>query len=1163
MRQVGQGFELSASDLVDYLYCHHLSTLDRAVAEGRLKKPLIWDPLLRILWERGLIHEQSYLEHLTKTGLEVVKIQGVEVTDAAVAETVAAMKNGAQVIAQGALSYGGWVGRADILRRVEVPSAFGGWSYEAIDTKLARETKAGTVLQLCLYSELIEKVQGSAPEHMSVVVPWSDFEPQQYRFPDYAAYFRRVRQEFLQSLSGAEARATYPDPNEHCEVCAWLFACDQRRRKDDHLCLVAGISKLQIDELTRRGFSTIKTLSAMTLPLDWKPERGSAAAYGRVREQSRIQVEAREAGEPRFEPLAVEAGFGLTRLPEPCEGDVFLDLEGDPFVGEHGLEYLFGYLSTDGNGGLKYRHSWALSRADEKRGFQHFIDFVMARWAEFPDMHIYHYAPYEPAALKRLMGKYATREEELDRMLRGKVFVDLYQVVRHGIRAGVESYSIKRLEPFYAFHRAAALADANAALAVLQANIELDDAFSISEDIQATVRAYNEDDCRSAAALRDWLEGLRQQIVSGGTPVPRPEPGDGAPNEKITEWLVRINPVIAKLTADIPADLEERTAGQQARWILANVIDWHRREDKAVWWEYFRLADLSAEELLEEPCGLSGLSFVGEVGGTVRAPIHRYRFPPQETEIRGGEDLRNIGGAKVGAVEAVSFETTTVDIKKRQDTADLHPEAVFAHSYVNPKVMAESLCRIGTYVAERGLRGDGPYLAARDLLLREMPRTGEQPLHRHGETAVQAAVRICSGLRDGILPIQGPPGAGKTYTGAQMICELVRHGKTVGITANSHKVIRNLIDAAIKAAEKCGLELHCCQKVAEKQDAQPHLSFVRNNKDLFAALGDTAMVGAGTAWLWAAPEAFETVDVLFVDEAAQMSLANVLAVSQAAKTVVLIGDPQQLDQPTQGSHPEGTDVSALDHILGGQRTISPDKGLFFDQTWRLHPDICAFTSELFYDGKLVPRPGLERQAINAASPICGSGLRYLPVIHHGNQNCSPEEASAIAVLVEGILESKAMWVDLDGRQKPVSLRDIMIITPYNAQVFEIQRRLPGVQVGTVDKFQGQEAPIAIYSTATSSRADAPRGMEFLYSLNRLNVATSRARCMCIMVGSSELFEVECRTPRQAQLANAFCRFRELAHPVPQPENKPYNIIGRFLGGVRPSDATPQASHLLC
>jgi uncharacterized protein len=1132
MREAEDGYELAASDLVGYLDCRHLSALERAVAGGALKKPYMWDPFLKTLWSRGLLHEQNYVDHLRKLGLEVVGIEGAEVTSAAVAETIAAMKKGVQAIVQGALAHGGWVGRADILRRVEVPSAFGAWSYEAVDTKLARGTKAGTILQLCLYSDLIKEVQVSPPEHMWVVVPWSDFEPQQYRFGDYAAYFRRVRRELLQSLSKAEAEATYPDPNEHCEVCGWRVAGERRRREDDHLCLVAGISKLQINELTDRNFSTMKTLAAMPLPLDWKPERGSAAAYFRVREQARIQVEAREAREPRFELLAVEAGFGLTRLPEPSEGDIFLDLEGDPFAGERGLEYLFGVLCCEGDGGQTYRHSWGLSRADEKRGFQDFIDLAMARWAEFPSMHIYHYAPYDPAALKRLMGRYATREEELDRMLRAKLFVDLYQILRHSIRAGVESYSIKRLEPLYAFGRDTSLADADAALAILQANIELDDVSSISAETKVTVLAYNKDDCRSAAALREWLESLRQEIVNGGTLVPRPEPGDGAPNEKIIDRLVRINAVIAKMTADIPDDPADRTLKQQARWILANVIDWHRREEKAVWWEYFRLADLSAEDLLDEQCGLSGLSFVRGVGGTARAPVHRYRFPPQETEIRGGEDLRNMGGARFGAVEAISIENATIDIKMRQDSVGLYPEAVFAHSYVDPKVMAESLFRIASYVAEHGMAGDGPYLAARDLLLREMPRAVGQPLHRPGETAVEAAVRLCGGLSGGILPIQGPPGAGKTYTGAQMICELVRRGKTVGITANSHKVIRNLINAAIESAEKQGLNLQCCQKLAKMEDAKPHLSFARSNKDLFDALGTTAMVGAGTAWLWATPEAFETVDVLFVDEAAQMSLANVLAVSQAAKTVVLIGDPQQLEQPRQGSHPEGTEVSALDHILNGQQTISPDKGLFLEQTWRLHPDICAFTSELFYDGKLVPREGLEQQLIDAAGPICGSGLRYLPVVHHGNQNCSPEEADVVSALVKRILESNATWIDREGQQRPLGLDDIIIITPYNAQVFEIQQRLPGAQIGTVDKFQGQEAPIAIYSTATSSRADAPRGMEFLYSLNRLNVAMSRAKCISIMIGSPELFKTDSRTPRQAQLANAFCRFLELAHPIP-------------------------------
>lgn len=1128
MKQIGDSLELSATDLVGYLNCHHLTRLDRAVAEGNLGKPKVWDPLLQILWERGSVHEQNYVDHLTKAGLEVVRVDGVDVTDKAISETLAAMKQGAQVIVQGALSNAGWIGRADILRRVDVPSTIGDWSYEVVDTKLSRETKAGAVLQLCLYSDLLTQTQGIAPEYMYVVAPWSEFEPQQYRFADYAAYYRKVKSGLRMALTNQQAEETYPDPIEHCDICRWRQVCDKHRRDDDHLCLVAGISKLQINELKQHGVTTLEGLVGMPLPLDWKPDRGSVDSYVRVREQARLQVEARGTGEVRFELLPVESGFGLTRLPEPSEGDIFLDLEGDPFFGEHGLEYLFGFVFTNEKGESAYESAWALSRADEKLVFENFVDFVMARWEKFPSLHVYHYAPYEAAALKRLMGRYATREEEIDRMLRAGLFVDLYQVVRHGIRASVESYSIKQLEPFYEFEREVALADANRALANLQANLELDDIPSIVDETKAVVCVYNKDDCRSATGLRDWLETLRQQLVAGGTEVPRPEPGDGAPNDKITDWLIKINALIEQLTADISADPEERDEEQQARWILANILDWHRREEKSVWWELFRLADLSAEDLLDERAGLSGLTYVGESGGTARAPIHRYKFPPQETELRGGEDLRNLGGDKLGKIEAVSFDDYTVDIKKRQDSSGVHPEAVFAHTYVGAQVMADSLVRIGEYVAEHGLHGEGPYQAARDLLLKEVPRMGGQPLHCKGETTVEAAVRLCGHLAGGVLPIQGPPGAGKTFTGAQMICELSRKGKTVGITANSHKVIRNLINSAIEAADSTDIEMHCCQKAAEVEAPQHRLSFARRNEELLAALGNSASVGGGTAWLWARPEAFEAIDVLFVDEAAQMSLANALAVSQAAKTIVLIGDPQQLDQPMRGSHPDGTDVSALDHILAGAQTIAPEKGLFLEETWRLHPNICKYTSELFYDDKLSSRDGLDKQVMKTAGPASGAGLYYLRVEHSGNQNCSPEEAQAIAALVNGILDGKATWIDRDGQERSLTLDGIVIITPYNAQVFEIQQCLPGARVGTVDKFQGQEAPVAIYSTATSSQADAPRGMEFLYSLNRLNVATSRAKCVSIMVSSAQIFEAECRTPRQIQLANAFCRYLEMA-----------------------------------
>jgi len=733
--------------------------------------------------------------------------------------------------------------------------------------------------------------------------------------------------------------------------------------------------------------------------------------------------------------------------------------------------------------------------------------------------------------MRRLMGRYATREEEIDCFLRSKLFVDLYAVVRNGLRASVESYSIKKLEAIYDFTRAAGLKDANIALAKIQAALELGDFALIDGDDRSLVVGYNRDDCLSTAALRDWLEAQRAALITQGIAIARPAPLDGEASEAVSDWQRKVDALIARLTADIPDDPLERNTEQSGRWLLAHILDWHRRERKTLWWEHFRLADLAPDDLLDERAGLAGLSFVGEVGGTQRAPVHRYAFPPQETELRGGEDLRNCGGNKLGGVAGISLDERWVDIKKRRDSASIHPEAVYAHTIIDTKVLADSLMRIGEFVAANGIEGEGPYLPARDLLLRAPPRLGGNSIRQAGETALDAALRIAPAIAGGIVPIQGPPGAGKTYIGARMICALVRAGKTVGVTANSHKVIRNLLDCVVEAAQQMGVDVQCIQKVAEAEPDQPRLRFTTDNAALLNSIRLTSNVAAGTAWLWARPDAAGSVDVLFIDEAAQMSLANVLAVSQAANSVVLLGDPQQLEQPLQGSHPEGTDVSALHHLLDGHQTIAADRGLFLEQTWRLHPDICRFTSELFYEGRLHSHPGLEVQNLLANGRVSGTGLRYLPIAHHGNQSSSLEEADCVRELVSELLAGGSRWVDRDGREYPLELDHILIIAPYNAQVFELQERLPGARVGTVDKFQGQEAPVVIYSMTTSSWADAPRGMEFLYSLNRLNVATSRPKCVCVLVASPSVFDVQCRTPRQMQLANAFARYLELTAPL--------------------------------
>jgi predicted RecB family nuclease len=882
--KVGNSLLLSASDLVRHLNCQHLTGLDIAVANGSLAKPKVWeDPLAEILWKRGARHEQGYVDHLKSSGLAVTVIDGVGVNNETVARTREAMTDGAEIIVQGAFRSDIWVGRTDILRRIDKPSKLGAWSYEVIDAKLARETKGGTVLQLCLYAELVAGVQGARPENCYVVTPHSDYEPQVYRIDDYGAYFRRVRNGLISAAKRTEAVGTYPEPCEHCDMCRWQDRCDQRRRADDHLSLVAGATKVQIEELKRQGIDTVAALAAMPLPLCWKPCRGATTSYERIREQARLQVEGRKAGKLVFELLPVVPGFGLTCLPEPSGGDVFFDLEGDPFVGEGGLEYLFGYAYATPDGSVVHTDDWSFSRDNEKVALERFIDFVIARLKVYPDLHIYHFAPYEPAALKRLMGRYATREEEVDFLLRSKRFVDLYSVVRNGLRASVESYSIKKLEPLYEYERTTALPVANGALAKVQAGLELDDAEFIEDSDRKLVAAYNRDDCLSTLGLRDWLERCRASLIQDGTDVPRPEIPDGEPSELLSERQQRINALITRLTADVPVGVNERSAEQHARWLLAYSLDWHRREQKAVWCEVFRLRDLAADDLLDERAALSGLTFVGPTGGTARAPIHRYSFPPQETELRWDESLHSVGGGKLGAVHDISLEERWVNIKKRCDSADIHPEAVFAHKVIDADVLADSLERIGAYVADHGMEDDGPHLAARDLLMRLPPRIGGQPIQVDGETPLAAALRIAPAIARGVFPIQGPPGTGKTYIGPRMICTLVAQGKTVGVTANSHRVIRNLLDAALKAAEEMGVDMQCVQKPSEIEPDQPGLRFVDNNAELLDAIGNGSNVAGGTAWLWSSPDAANAVDVLFIDEAAQMSLANVLAASPTCR----------------------------------------------------------------------------------------------------------------------------------------------------------------------------------------------------------------------------------------------------------------------------------------
>ncbi len=1129
MKIVGGTVRLAATDLSNHLFCSHLTALNLAEVRGVRKAPPVRAPDLVVLQKRGLDHEKAYIETLRVTGVSIRDLSGTHAEDYAVTETLAAMASGIDIIVQGALRSGNWFGRPDVLRKVEMSGAANAWSYEPYDCKLARETKAATILQLSHYAALIGLINGHEPENMYVVPPSSEFRAEPYRVLDYAAYYRAVGRRLDDALAGN--RETYPEPTEHCDVCRWWQDCDRQWRRDDHLSLTAGISRLQRKQLVEWEISTMELLSRMKVPLVNKPRYGSREGYVRVREQARVQVSARYQKQPVHELLTLEPDRGFLRLPEPSPGDIFFDLESDPYVDTRGREYLFGFGVAAPDGQFTYERRWALTATEERAAFEWFIDFAMEHWKAHPSMHIYHFGHKEPSTLKALMGLYATREDAMDRMLRAGILVDLHSITKQAVRASVEQYSLKALEEFHGFERDVALDEARVALRQVEHGLELNRITSVDPWVRKAVEGYNSDDCRSTLALRNWLENLRRAQVEAGAAIPRPVAQDGAPSDTLGERQARVAALMQNLTADVPADESLRSEEQAARWLLSNLLDWHRREAKVAYWEKYRLRDLGDEELRDERAALSGLEYIKEIPpvGKKKLPIHEYSFPPQETSLGVGDKVYN-RGLQIGTIESIDPVQGVVGVRKMGKAIEFHPQSFYSYEIVGTEELADSLFRFAEHVSTHGLDFARPYQAACALLLRRPPSVA---LLQATEPVVEAAKRIVLEMNDSVLPIQGPPGSGKTFTAGQMISVALAAGKRIGVTGSSHRVIRTLLDDVQTAARSAGrAAVSCVHKVTDKSEdgLPPWLSETTDNAYAVGAISTRKCeVLAGTAWLWAREEAAEIVDLLFVDEAGQMSLANAMAIAPSARNVVLIGDPQQLDQPLRGCHPEGAEVSALEHLLQGAKTIDPGKGLFLDKTWRLHPEICRFTSELFYENRLESRLGLENQRIDGHPWLGSAGLRFLPVKHEGNQNSSIEEVEFIQTLVDELLTRGVKWVASGGEPQPLTPSDILIVAPYNAQVAALARRLgSGMRVGTVDKFQGQQAPIVIYSLTTSSPEDTPRGMEFLYSLNRLNVATSRAKALSIIVGSPKLLEPECKNPRQMQLANALCRYVEMA-----------------------------------
>lgn len=1056
--------QLSPSDVTAFLACEHLTTLSLAQARGELDGPEVENEQAELIFRKGLEHERAYLEHLRGEGKAVIEIPDPRGDyEGGARSTADAIRGGdADVIYQGVFAHEDWRGVADFLLRR--PDGV----YEALDTKLARSSKPAYILQLLFYDEQLARIQGKADRTIHVLL--GSGQQATYDPREFAAYYRRVRSRLERFV--AYPPPTEPYPVDHCGVCGLRAVCDAWWDEVDHLSRVAGVYRTQIQKLQAAGITTLAQLgraSAEPMPPGINPD-----TWAKIREQAELQLHARDTGENIYRLLQPQPETGFALLPDASPGDLFFDFEGNPFWDSSGsLEYLWGILDVDGNFTPLHAHD----HDTERQAFEQFIDLVHARLREHANMHVYHYAAYEITALKRLMGRYGTREAELDDLLRRDVFVDLLRVVRNGLRASRPGYGLKEMESFLDFEREAEVKDGGTSIVVFEQWMQTGEQALLDQ-----IDEYNREDCVATRKLRDWLLELRDEALATFGPFPPPEP-------------VASKPIPERKQERAQLREELLDAGEE---LAAQLLDYHDRERKPVWWAFFDRLEMTPTELVDDAESIGRLQPTGESRKEKRSIAHVLTFPAQEHKLKLGQqptdpETRDRGGE----ILELDREARRIVLKRGPKLAEVPlPEALIPGDPYRTPEQEAALERLGRSL----LAGDRRYPALESILRRE-------PFDRPVQTTdLDEMKKLVLGLDGRHLVIQGPPGSGKTWTSGRLIAHLLANGKAIGVASTSHKAIHNLVDAVVEAAGETGVSFDGRKKASSGNpesfyDAPP----IRDVTDPDEVLG--ADLGAGTAWLFAREN--QQVDFLFVDEAGQVSLADALAMGTAARNVVLVGDPQQLDQVIQGAHPSGSGASVLRHLLGDEATVPPDRGLFLERTYRLHPDVCSYISEEFYEGRLEPA----EVARQRTTPL-GTGLRYVEVEHEARRQESPEEVEAVQRVVEEL--------------RNAGVTDLVVVSPYNAQVNALAEALPGERVGTVDKFQGQEADAVVYSMVSSSGDDVPRGLEFLLSRNRLNVAISRARCLAYLVCSPRLLEVNARTIPQMRLANALCRFVEVA-----------------------------------
>jgi uncharacterized protein len=1125
---------LTPSKVTAWLDCAHFLTLRNRVEDGELAEP---DPTFgsyaRLLVAKGNQHEAECLAEYVRDGMSILGIPA-RAPGELFADWVARVGNPFnadwQVIYQMPFVHEGMRGIADFVVRVEDRET-GAVSYEPVDAKLARaKAKPGHVLQLCFYTDAIEALTGVRPRRMHLWL--GSGQPETLAVNEFSPYWRRLRAQLARALAAGPADDTVPEPCPHCEFCEFFELCTTQWRDEDSLVYVAGIRRPERAVLSDAGISTLDQLATQRGELNGiRPQR-----LIRLVDQASLQVEARlqkELAPPYtlIEPSDDPAwGRGLERLPAPDAGDVFVDFEGHPFWRPAtGLFFLFGVLERDPDGGWCYRAWWAHDLDQEADSVMALVDFLDARRAAYPDAHAYHYNHTERTVLVGRTAAHGVREAELDRLIETGFFVDLFEVARNAMQVGTESYGLKYLERLTAFERGHDI-DKGAGAVVEYEQFMADKNPTRLERIAS----YNEDDVRATQALRDWLVDHRPAEMPWRAAQLEPPPA-----------IPELDAHVAQLHAFGPDTPEH---------LLGDLLGYWLREWKANMAPKMAKCEADPTTLFDDGdvvAGLHSAELVQRIGkrGKPILPVMRFTFPPQTTDgfpSQGGQVVylkpdETTGYATIGRLDRDTGQLDLVWNDACQESGYV-PTIVVVYDWVDAKPKAKALSEFAARRLDPSGPAPNPVTVA--LLRAELPRftPGGWPAGGTFSDDLAEMTRWVTQLDHSYVAVQGPPGTGKTYSAAHLVHTLTTAGQRVGITATSHAAIDHLLIEIIKvfAAKGASDRLHAVRKIGFEPGHQlPGVTYAKDNRH--SARSEFNLV-AGTTWPFASPEMRAApVDVLLIDESGQLALADALAASSSARNLILFGDPLQLPQVTQADHPGGGGRSVLEHVLDDV-TLSAERGVFLSQTRRMHPDVCSFISAQIYAGRLTSHPSCWQQ-----TTIVGTGLRWLAAHHHGNSTRSPEEADLIAAEITPLIGTP--WTNQKGEEKPLTASDFMVVAPYNDQVRCIRDQLArdehtvGVPVGTVDKFQGQEAAVVFFSMATSTGEDMTRGAEFLFSRNRLNVAISRARCLAYLVCTDQLLDTRARTVDDMRLIATLNAFVETAEQQGQRVCRP-QVAGR-------------------